>query len=73
MIWIFLGLLLVFGLPVALVFAGFALALWVTLAVAGLIWSVITFVFHSPVLGIIVALVVGIGIGRSMAGRPGMR
>ena len=67
--WIFLALLLVFGLPVALVFLGFALAIWITLAVAGLIWGLFTFVFGSPVLGVILALVIGIAIGRAMARR----
>lgn len=67
MIWIFLALLLVFGLPVALLFAGFALAIWITLAVAGLVWGLVTFLFGWPVLGIILALVIGIGIGRAMA------
>ncbi len=70
MIWIFLALLIVFGLPVALVFLGFALAIWITLAVAGLIWGLFTFVFGSPVLGVILALVIGIAIGRAMARRP---
>ena len=69
MIWIFLGLLLVFGLPVALLFLGFALAIWVTLAVAGLVWSVVTFVFGWPVLGIVLALAVGIAIGRGSSRR----
>lgn len=69
MIWITLGLLLVFGLPVALVFAGVALVLWLTLAVAGLVWSLLTFVFGWPVLGILLALGLGIAIGRAGAGR----
>lgn len=68
--WIFLALLIVFGLPVALLFLGFALAIWVTLAVAGLVWGLVTFVFGSPVLGVILALVIGIAIGRAMARRP---
>ena len=67
--WIFLALLIVFGLPVALVFLGFALAIWITLAVAGLVWGLFTFVFGSPVLGVILALVIGIAIGRAMARR----
>jgi hypothetical protein len=67
MIWIFLALLIVFGLPVALLFLGFALAIWVTLAVAGLVWALVTFLFGWPVLGIILALALGIGIGRAMA------
>lgn len=67
MIWIFLALLLVLGLPVALLFAGFALAIWITLAVAGLVWGLVTFLFGWPVLGIILALLIGIGIGRAMA------
>ncbi len=71
MIWIFLALLIVFGLPVALLFLGFALAIWITLAVAGAIWGLFTFVFGLPVLGVILALVIGIAIGRAMAQRPG--
>lgn len=67
MIWIFLALLLVFGLPVALLFLGFALAIWSTLAVAGLVWALFTFLFGWPVLGIVLALALGIGIGRAMA------
>src|SRR3954469_25343247 len=67
--WIILGLLLVFGLPVALVFMGVALALWVTLAVVGVVWSIVTFVFHSPVLAILLALGAGIAIGRGAARR----
>jgi len=67
--WIVLGLLLVFGLPVALVFMGVALAIWVTLAVAGVVWGIVTFVFHSPVLAILLALGAGIAIGRGAARR----
>jgi hypothetical protein len=69
MIWIFLALLIVFGLPVALLFLGFALAIWITLAVAGLVWGLFTFVFGAPVLGVVLALVIGIAIGRAMARR----
>jgi hypothetical protein len=71
MIWIFLALLIVFGLPLALLFLGFALAIWITLGVAGLIWGVFTFIFGLPVLGVILALAIGIAIGRAMAPRPG--
>jgi hypothetical protein len=67
--WIVLGLLLVFGLPLVMVFMGIALALWVTLAVAGLVWSIVTFVFHSPILAILLALGAGIAIGRGAARR----
>ncbi|MBY0334489.1 MAG: hypothetical protein K2X49_27850 [Acetobacteraceae bacterium] len=69
MFWIFVALLIVLGLPLALLFAGFALAIWITLAVAGLVWALVTFLFGWPVLGIILALALGIGIGRAMA-RP---
>ena len=67
--WIILGLLLVFGLPLVMVFMGIALAIWVTLAVAGLVWSIVTFVFHAPVLAILLALGAGIAIGRGAARR----
>ncbi|MBV1797081.1 hypothetical protein [Siccirubricoccus sp. G192] len=68
--WILLGLLLVFGLPVALLVMGMALAIWVTLAVAGAVWGLVTFLFGAPVLGVVLALVLGIAIGRAMAHRP---
>ncbi|HYZ34532.1 MAG TPA: hypothetical protein VE684_19880 [Crenalkalicoccus sp.] len=68
--WIFLALLLIFGLPIALVWLGIALAIWVTLAVAGLVWAIIAFVFHSPIIAIPLALGIGIAIGRAMATRP---
>ncbi|MCB4820522.1 hypothetical protein [Roseicella aerolata] len=68
--WILLGLLLVFGLPLVLVLMGVALALWVTLAVAGLVWSILTFVLGWPLPGILLALAAGIAIGRGAA-RPG--
>ena len=67
--WILLGLLLVFGLPLVMVFMGIALALWVTLAVAGLVWGIVAFVFHLPVLAILLALGAGIAIGRGAARR----
>jgi len=65
--WIILGLLVVFGMPVAMAFLGIAVALWVTLFVVGLVWSVVAFVFHSPILAILCALGVGILIGRRAA------
>ncbi|MDO9711217.1 hypothetical protein [Paracraurococcus lichenis] len=65
--WILLGLLLVFGLPVLLTFLGVALAIWVTLAVAGLVWGIVAFVFGSPLLAILLALAAGIAIGRASA------
>ena len=67
--WILLGLLLVFGLPLLLFVMGVAMAIWVTLFVAGLVWSVVTFVFGSPILAIILALLAGIAIGRSASRR----
>ena len=66
---IILGLLLVFGLPLVMVFMGIALAIWVTLAVAGIVWGIVTFVFGSPVLAILLALGAGIAIGRGAARR----
>jgi hypothetical protein len=67
--WIVLGLLLVFGLPFVLVFMGVALAIWVTLAVAGLVWGIVAFVFGAPVRAILLALGAGIAIGRGAARR----
>ncbi|MBK1657118.1 hypothetical protein [Paracraurococcus ruber] len=65
--WVILGLLLVLGLPLLLVVLGVALAFWATLAVAGLVWGVLAFVFHLPVIGLLVALGAGIAIGRATA------
>jgi hypothetical protein len=67
--WILLGLVLVFGLPVMLVFMGVALAIWVALFVAGLVWSVVAFLFHAPVLAIVLALLAGLAFGRGAAAR----
>ncbi|NOG72317.1 hypothetical protein [Roseicella sp. DB1501] len=67
--WILLGLVLVLGLPVMLVFTGVALAIWVTLFVAGLVWSVVVFLFHAPVLAIVLALLAGLAFGRGAAAR----
>ncbi|MFZ4408101.1 MAG: hypothetical protein ACOYOH_12210 [Paracraurococcus sp.] len=66
---ILLGLLLVFGLPLVLLFLGVTLAIWVTLAVAGIVWGIVAFVFGSPVLAILLALGAGIAIGRGAARR----
>jgi hypothetical protein len=68
--WILLGLLLVLGLPVVMLVMGVALAIWVTLAVAGAVWGLVTFLFGAPVLGMFLALIIGIAIGRAMAQRP---
>ncbi|RAI59922.1 hypothetical protein [Roseicella frigidaeris] len=67
--WILLGLVLVLGLPVVLLFLGVALALWVTLLVAGLVWSIVTVLFHAPVLAIVLALLAGLAFGRGAATR----
>lgn len=67
--WILLGLVLVLGLPVVLVFMGVALAIRVTLFVAGLVWSVVVFLFHAPVLAIVLALLAGLAFGRGAAAR----
>ena len=71
--WIvLLGLLLVFGLPVALAAMGVALLLWLAPAVAGAVWGLLTFVLGSPVLGVLPGVGIGLAIGRAMAPpRPG--
>jgi hypothetical protein len=69
--WVLLALVLVIGLPVALMLMGVALAIWVAVAVASLIWSLATFLFGSPVLGLVLALGIGILVGRALAGRQG--
>jgi hypothetical protein len=68
--WVLLAPLVVLGPPVLLLFLGVALAIWATLAVAGLVWGVVTFVFGWSVLGIPLALAIGLATGRAMARRP---
>jgi hypothetical protein len=64
MAWIILGLFLVFGLPVALAGFGLIASLWLVMAVAGLIWGVISFFFGKPVIAALIGLGVGLWIGR---------
>lgn len=68
--WILLALFVLVGLPLLLLLLGFALAIWVTLAVAGAVWGVVAWAFDAPVLGLLLALAVGIALGRAMAPRP---
>ncbi|WP_135467576.1 hypothetical protein [Crenalkalicoccus roseus] len=68
--WIILALLILLGVPVLLLVLGVALAIWVTLAVAGAVWGLFTFLFDAPLIGLLLALAAGIAIGRAMARRP---
>jgi hypothetical protein len=64
---ILLGLLFVFGVPLALAMAGFALTLWLAMAVAGLVWGIIAFLFKSPILAVLIGIAIGVAIGRASA------
>jgi hypothetical protein len=48
MFWILMLLvLLVFGLPMMLLFAALSVGVWIVGAVLGLVWAVLTFVFND--------------------------
>lgn len=67
--WILLGILVVLGLPFVLMAMGIAVALWAVMGVLALVWGVVAFVFGSPVLALLLALAIGILIGRGAAPR----
>lgn len=71
--WIALALLLLVGVPLAMLFFGVALALWLVWLVAALVWGLLTWLIGDPVVAVVVALVIGIAIGRSSAGKDGAR
>lgn len=64
MIWFLLALALIFGGPVALAAFGIIASIWFVMAIAGLIWGVLTFVFGKPFLAALIGLAVGVWIGR---------
>jgi len=47
-------ILLVFGLPLMLVFAAFSVGIWVVGAVLGLVWAVLSFLFHDAGMALLV-------------------
>jgi len=60
--WILLlGILLVFGLPLMMLFAALSVGLWLVGAVLGLVWAVLTFVFHDASLALLVVAALAIG------------
>jgi hypothetical protein len=63
-------LLLVLGLRAALPFAGSALAIGFTLAVADLVWSVSTDPFGWLALGILLGWAIRVAVGRAWPGKP---
>jgi|GEM_PF-2136599 hypothetical protein len=64
MIWLILALFLVFGFPFALAAFGLIASAWLVMAVAGLIWGVLSFFFGMPLLAALIGLGVGVWIGR---------
>jgi hypothetical protein len=67
MFWLLLLLvLLVFGLPMMMLFAALSVGLWLVGAVLGLIWAVLTFVFNDAATALLVvaALWAGYAWGR---------
>jgi hypothetical protein len=67
MFWILMLLvLLVFGLPMMLLFAALSVGVWIVGAVLGLVWAVLTFVFNdaATALLVVVALALGYAWGK---------
>jgi hypothetical protein len=67
MFWlVLLVLLLVFGLPLMMLFAALSVGLWLVGAVLGLVWAVLTFVFNDAATALLVvaALWLGYSWGR---------
>lgn len=67
MFWfLMLLVLLVFGLPMMMLFAALSVGLWLVGAVLGLVWAVLTFVFNdaATALLVVVALWLGYAWGR---------
>ena len=64
MIWFILALLLVFGLPVALAAFGIIASVWLVMAIGGLIWGILSFIFGKTFLMAIIGVAIGIWIGR---------
>ncbi|MBC9180454.1 hypothetical protein [Pseudoroseomonas ludipueritiae] len=67
MFWFLLLLvLLVFGLPMMMLFAALSVGIWLVGAVLGLVWAVLTFVFNDAATALLVvaALWFGYAWGR---------
>ncbi|MBO1076259.1 hypothetical protein [Roseomonas marmotae] len=64
MFWfLMLMILLVFGLPLMMFFAALSFGLWLAGAVLGLVWAVLTFVFHDAGTALLVVLALALGYG----------
>ncbi len=62
MFWLLMLLvLLAFGLPVMMLFAAFSVGLWIVGAVLGLVWAVLSFVFHDASLALLVVAALWLG------------
>jgi hypothetical protein len=62
MFWILMLLvLLVFGLPMMLLFAALSVGVWIVGAVLGLVWAVLTFVFNDAATALLVVVALGLG------------
>lgn len=72
--WVVLVLLLI-GFPLMLVFAALSLGFWLVWAVLGLVWALLTFVFHDPAVALLVvaALFIGYRYGRKRQREDGLR
>lgn len=69
-LWMILAVLLLLTLPLGFVFAGVALALWLTWAIAAAIWGLLTWLIGDPVIAVVIALLIGIWIGRKQRPLP---
>ena len=62
MFWILMLLvLLIFGLPMMLLFAALSVGFWIVGLILGLVWAVLTFVFQDPATALLVVVALGLG------------
>lgn len=62
MFWVLMLLvLLVFGLPMMMLFAALSVGIWIVGAVLGLVWAVLTFVFQDPAVALLVVVALWLG------------
>ena len=53
--------LLIFGLPMMLLFAALSVGFWIVGLILGLVWAVLTFVFQDPATALLVVVALGLG------------
>jgi hypothetical protein len=68
--WIALAVLLLVVVPLGLGFLGIAVTLWLVWVVAATLWGLLTWILGDPLVAVVVALGIGILIGRGGRARP---